>query len=139
MNQQIDTDGQLHDLAPAHERLRLFEPAPTQLAGQMCMDTTNGREAMSTESPTDVHGEPVPATIAAADKDASPRRYASAVVVTVAAGSSSEALELIEQRLHGDGITVEYARGAVACPAGHDSSSTDWQVPILEWNGQPVK
>ena len=37
MNQQIDTDGQLHDLAGAHERLQLFTPAPTQIAGQMSM------------------------------------------------------------------------------------------------------
>jgi hypothetical protein len=32
--QQLDTDGRLHDLALEHERLRLFEPAPSQLPGQ---------------------------------------------------------------------------------------------------------
>jgi hypothetical protein len=65
-------------------------------------------------------------------------RYASAVVVTVAAADSEQALELIERRLHGHGIVVEYARGAVACPAGHDSSSTDWNVPALEWDGRAL-
>jgi hypothetical protein len=38
--QQLDIDGQLHDLAPTHERLRLFEPAPAEIAGQTHMDTT---------------------------------------------------------------------------------------------------
>lgn len=33
-DQQLDLDGHAHDLAPATERLKLFEPAPIQLAGQ---------------------------------------------------------------------------------------------------------
>lgn len=39
--QQIDLDGQYHDLTPQNERMRLFEPAPAQLAGQTYLDTTN--------------------------------------------------------------------------------------------------
>jgi hypothetical protein len=32
--QQLDVEGNLHDLAAGVERLRLFEPAPAQLPGQ---------------------------------------------------------------------------------------------------------
>lgn len=32
--QQIDLDGQLHDLAPQSEAMRLFTPAPAPIAGQ---------------------------------------------------------------------------------------------------------
>jgi hypothetical protein len=32
--QQLDVEGNLHDLAPEVERLRLFEPAPAPLPGQ---------------------------------------------------------------------------------------------------------
>jgi len=46
VNQQIDTDGQLHDVAPAHERLRLFMPAPTQIAGQTSMTIPTEEAAM---------------------------------------------------------------------------------------------
>lgn len=35
--QQLDLDGGLHDLAPQTRQERLFEPAPTQLAGQTSM------------------------------------------------------------------------------------------------------
>jgi len=35
--QQLDTDDSLHDIAPEHERLRLFEP-DTQLAGQTWLE-----------------------------------------------------------------------------------------------------
>jgi hypothetical protein len=31
--QQLDTDGQLHDIEPEHERMRLFDP-DVQLPGQ---------------------------------------------------------------------------------------------------------
>lgn len=31
---QLDLDGHAHEIAPETERLRLFEPAPTQLPGQ---------------------------------------------------------------------------------------------------------
>lgn len=34
---QLDMDGRAHELAPEHERLRLFVPAPTQLPGQTYM------------------------------------------------------------------------------------------------------
>jgi hypothetical protein len=43
VNQQLDVDGQLHDLAPTHERLRLFEPAPAQLTGQTHMELQHTR------------------------------------------------------------------------------------------------
>jgi hypothetical protein len=33
--QQLDMEGRLHDLPPAHEAPRLFTPAPIQLAGQL--------------------------------------------------------------------------------------------------------
>jgi hypothetical protein len=36
--QQLDTDGRLHDIAPAVERLRLFEPAPEQMPEQASLD-----------------------------------------------------------------------------------------------------
>jgi hypothetical protein len=36
--QQIDFDGGLHDLAPGHESLKLFDSAP-QLDGQIALDT----------------------------------------------------------------------------------------------------
>jgi hypothetical protein len=36
--QQLDVDGQPHDLAPQSERMRLFEPAPAQLPGQTFID-----------------------------------------------------------------------------------------------------
>lgn len=47
--QQLDLDGGLHALtpqAPAEEpeQERLFEPAPTQLAGQTCMDDPERKE-----------------------------------------------------------------------------------------------
>lgn len=45
--QQIDLDGGLHDVAPVHERLRLFAPAPAQLAGQTHLDTDNERHDMN--------------------------------------------------------------------------------------------
>jgi hypothetical protein len=35
--QQLDTDGRLHDIAPEHERLRLFEP-DVQLPGQTWLE-----------------------------------------------------------------------------------------------------
>ena len=31
---QLDMDGNAHEIAPANERLRLFDPAPAQLDGQ---------------------------------------------------------------------------------------------------------
>lgn len=34
---QLDIDGNAHEIAPAHERMRLFEPAPAQLPGQTSM------------------------------------------------------------------------------------------------------
>jgi hypothetical protein len=37
LNAQLDLDGQAHELAPQHERMRLFEPAPEQLDGQLGM------------------------------------------------------------------------------------------------------
>ncbi len=37
VEQQIDLDGGLHDIAPQNERMRLFEPAPAQLQGQTFM------------------------------------------------------------------------------------------------------
>jgi hypothetical protein len=37
LDQQLDIDGQLHDLAPHSERLRLFEP-DKQLDGPTFMD-----------------------------------------------------------------------------------------------------
>jgi hypothetical protein len=37
--QQLDLEGNLHDLAPQNERLRLFDPAPAQLPGQTYMHT----------------------------------------------------------------------------------------------------
>lgn len=40
LDQQIDLDGGLHDVAPATAKLKLFEPAPNQLAGQQQMETT---------------------------------------------------------------------------------------------------
>jgi hypothetical protein len=36
--QQLDLDGGLHDLAPEHEALRLFDSAP-QIRGQIALDT----------------------------------------------------------------------------------------------------
>lgn len=41
---QLDLDGRLHDLAPQTERMRLFEPAPTQIEGQTYIDTPNERQ-----------------------------------------------------------------------------------------------
>jgi hypothetical protein len=35
--QQLDTEGRLHDIAPEHERLRLFEP-DVQLPGQTWLE-----------------------------------------------------------------------------------------------------
>lgn len=47
--QQLDIGGGFHDLAPTHERVRLFEPAPAQLAGQAYLDhDERGDERMST-------------------------------------------------------------------------------------------
>jgi hypothetical protein len=43
---QLDLDGTPHEIAPQTERLRLFEPAPTQLPGQTYIDTdSDGGEA----------------------------------------------------------------------------------------------
>lgn len=39
MDAQLDLDGRAHEIAPQTERMRLFEPAPTQLAGQTHLDT----------------------------------------------------------------------------------------------------
>jgi hypothetical protein len=36
-DQQLGLDGELHDIAPGSERLRLFEPAPAQLPGQLAL------------------------------------------------------------------------------------------------------
>lgn len=36
---QLDLDGRFHDIAPQNERMRLFDPAPVQLAGQTFLDT----------------------------------------------------------------------------------------------------
>lgn len=36
---QLDLDGGLHEVAPETGRMRLFEPAPTQLEGQTYIDT----------------------------------------------------------------------------------------------------
>ncbi|HEV2924023.1 MAG TPA: hypothetical protein VGW98_08315 [Solirubrobacteraceae bacterium] len=36
---QLDLDGNLHEIAPQTERMRLFEPAPAQLPGQTHIDT----------------------------------------------------------------------------------------------------
>lgn len=41
---QLDLDGRAHEIAPAHERPRLFEPAPTQLAGQQGLSITERDE-----------------------------------------------------------------------------------------------
>ncbi len=38
MNQQLDIDGRLHDIAPANETRRLFDSAP-QIKGQTALDT----------------------------------------------------------------------------------------------------
>lgn len=38
MNQQLDITGRLHDIAPAHETVRLFDSAP-QIKGQIALDT----------------------------------------------------------------------------------------------------
>jgi hypothetical protein len=35
---QLDIDGRAHDIAPAHERMRLFEPAPNVPLGQSTLD-----------------------------------------------------------------------------------------------------
>jgi hypothetical protein len=35
---QLDIDGRAHDIAPAHERMRLFEPAPNVPPGQSTLD-----------------------------------------------------------------------------------------------------
>jgi hypothetical protein len=45
VNQQLDVDGGAHDLAPAHKALRLFDPAPNQLAGQLFMSTDESTAA----------------------------------------------------------------------------------------------
>jgi hypothetical protein len=37
-DQQLDLDGNAHDIAPEHERLKLFEPAPEQLEGQAWLE-----------------------------------------------------------------------------------------------------
>lgn len=41
---QLDLDGTAHEIAPETERMRLFTPAPAQLAGQTYMDTDNESE-----------------------------------------------------------------------------------------------
>lgn len=41
---QLDLDGRAHEIAPAHERLKLFEPAPTQLAGQQYLSIERDEE-----------------------------------------------------------------------------------------------
>lgn len=47
---QLDLDGRAHEIAPQTERMRLFEPAPTQLAGQTHLDTdTTGEHTMPTK------------------------------------------------------------------------------------------
>ena len=43
--QQLDIDGGLHDLAPEHEAMRLFDSAP-QIKGQMAM-ATDANEALA--------------------------------------------------------------------------------------------
>jgi hypothetical protein len=49
LDQQLDVDGALHDIPPHTAILRLFEPAPNQLAGQTYIDTPNeGTERMPT-------------------------------------------------------------------------------------------
>jgi hypothetical protein len=35
---QLDVLGHAHEIAPGHERLRLFEPAPAQLDGQTWLE-----------------------------------------------------------------------------------------------------
>jgi hypothetical protein len=37
-DQQLHLDGTAHDIAPEHERLRLFEPEPEQLEGQASLE-----------------------------------------------------------------------------------------------------
>ena len=37
-DQQLDLDGNAHDIVPEPERLRLFEPAPEQLEGQASLE-----------------------------------------------------------------------------------------------------
>lgn len=44
---QLDLDGQAHEIAPEHETMRLFEPAPPQLAGQTHLDTDHEHEEQS--------------------------------------------------------------------------------------------
>jgi hypothetical protein len=41
---QLDLDGTPHEIAPQTERMRLFEPAPTQLAGQTYLEQTGEKE-----------------------------------------------------------------------------------------------
>jgi hypothetical protein len=41
-DQQLDPDGNLYDIAPQTEPMRLFEPAPAQLSGQTYIDTDSG-------------------------------------------------------------------------------------------------
>jgi hypothetical protein len=41
---QLDLDGTPHEIAHQTERMRLFEPAPTQLAGQTHLDLDTERE-----------------------------------------------------------------------------------------------
>jgi hypothetical protein len=43
LDQQLDLDGGLHDIGPQTAILRLFEPAPSQLAGQTHIETPNER------------------------------------------------------------------------------------------------
>jgi hypothetical protein len=40
--QKLDTNGRLHEIAPEHERLRLFEPAPERLPGQGSLELDDG-------------------------------------------------------------------------------------------------
>jgi hypothetical protein len=53
-DQQLDLDGGRHDIAPAHARLRLFEPAPAQLEGQTWLALEDGREGRTAR---EVHAE----------------------------------------------------------------------------------
>jgi len=42
MDEQLGLDGSRHELAPASERLKLFEPAPAQIPGQLGLELEGG-------------------------------------------------------------------------------------------------
>lgn len=42
---QLDIDGNGHEIAPAHEQPRLFEPAPRQIRGQTLIPLDKASEA----------------------------------------------------------------------------------------------